>query len=796
MTNKECREKAEELLKELSIDEKMAQVAGILYMEDRYEKMLPYLDNGIGEISCLEVRNMKTLEEVLAWQRRVQDDIMERSPHHIPAIFHMEGLCGAFIQGATSLPSGVSRGASFDVELEEKMARMVAEQELSCGITHILAPVLDVAREPRMGRCGESYGEDPTVVAAMGTAYAKGIQGAEMEGKKADAVAKHFYGFHASTGGIHGAHCEISERTHLEVYGKPFQAAIREAQLRGVMPCYCSVNGEPFSASAYYLTDILRKEMGFDGLAFSDYSAINNIHYAQHVGESFAEAGRIALEAGMDQELPFPQCFNRDLAQMYKDKTADIRYLDEACLRVLTAKYRMGLFEHPYAMELKEVKALFENSKNYELTLQSARESLILLKNEGVLPLKPEIKKIALIGCHAANARSFFGGYTHLSMSEATLAAANSMAGVSTDGSTKAAYKTVPGTQIQDDETEEFDALLKLQKPECKNLFQELSGRLENVEVVYAYGYPKAGEDTSHFAEALEAARDADLILMTLGGKHGSGSVATMGEGVDGTKIGLAKCQEDFIEKAAELGRPMVGIHFGGRPISSDIADKYLDAIVEAWNPSEAGAQAIVDVLTGKVNPSGKLPVSVAYSEGQLPVFYAHPYGSSTHQGDSIGFKNYVDLTHEARYNFGFGLSYTSFAYDNLELSREEAEPEEEVVITFDVTNTGAVPGTEIVQLYLKDIYASMTRPVMELAGFARVELASGETKKVTFRIQPSQTAFLTSSRDIQWKIEKGEIEVLVGAASDDIRLKSSFRITKDAFIKGKERSFYALAEV
>lgn len=222
MTNEECKVKAQALLKDLSVDEKVAQIGGIMYIQGMYDRMLPFLQNGIGEISCLCVREMKTIEEVVAWQRQVQKDIMERSPHHIPAIFHIEGLCGSFTQGSTSIPSGVSRGASFDVPLEEKLGGMVSRQELACGFTHILAPVLDVARDPRMGRCGESYGEDPTLVSAMGTAFARGIQNAQMNGKHADAVAKHFYGFHASSGGIHGANADLCDRDHLQIFGKPF----------------------------------------------------------------------------------------------------------------------------------------------------------------------------------------------------------------------------------------------------------------------------------------------------------------------------------------------------------------------------------------------------------------------------------------------------------------------------------------------------------------------------------------------------------------------------------------------
>lgn len=797
MTNEECKAKALALLGEMSVDEKVAQIGGIMYIEGLYERMLPYMQNGMGEISCLCVRDMKSLEEVAAWQRKMQKDIMERSPHHIPAIFHIEGLCGSFTQGSTSIPSGVSRGSSFDVELEEKLGEMVARQELACGFTHILAPVLDVARDPRMGRCGESYGEDPTLVSAMGTAFTKGIQKATVADKRADAVAKHFYGFHASSGGIHGANADLCDREHLQTFGKPFHAAIAEAELRGVMPCYCAVNGEPFSLSRYYLTDILRDEMGFDGCVFSDYGGIGNAHEYDHVGESFTDVGLMALEAGMDQELPMPQCYNSgDFAQRFKDGTADMELLDRACLRVLTAKFRMGLFEDPFAMDFEKIQQIYDDPENRELTLTSARESLVLLKNEDVLPIRPEVKKIAVIGCHANNARYLFGGYTHMDMATALLAATNSMAGVGqSDITDRPENILLPGSQVQDDEQAAFHGVLKHQKPSCRSLMEELTARMPNVEIRYAFGYPKYGTDTSHFTEALEIAQDADLVLLTLGGKWGSGSICTMGEGIDTMDIGLPQCQEAFIGEAAKLGKPMVGLHFSGRPISSDIADEKLAAIVECWCPSEAGAQAIADILLGEISPSGKLPVCVAVNAGQIPVYYYQPFGSGTTQARSIGFTNYVDGSHAPRYYFGHGLHYTDFTYSNLCIDRDEYGPDQVVTISADIENIGSMEATEIPYLFLRDERASMVRPNMELYGFARVSLAPGEKKTVSFALDPSQTAFLTRKREHEWKIEKGEFTVMVGAAADDIRLTGSFQVKEDKILSGKNRKFYTIGK-
>jgi len=787
-------ERAKDLLGEMSLGEKMGQVNCLFPFQGNQDIIAKAMIHGIGQVSTLDVREIESLEEVSIWQRRLQEQIMANSEHRIPAIFHMEGLCGPFIQDATSFPSGIARGSSWNPELEEKIGNIVSTQELACGFTQVLAPVLDISRDSRMGRQCESYGEDPTLAAAMGTAYTKGVQKSETAGRKAESAAKHFLGFHGSQGGIHGTHLDVTDRLMDEVYGKPFQAAISEANLRGVMPCYSSVNGEPLSVSKKYLTGMLREEMGFEGICVADYSAISNVHSAQKVGESFAEVGLRSMEAGMDVEMQNCVCFNEELKEWFRMGKADVKVLDRAVLRVLEAKFRMGLFEHPFALEGEKLKDAFLNEEYKKTSLQSALESMILLKNNGVLPLRGKVKRIAVVGPHAGNARSFFGGYTHLSMVEAVHAVANSIAGMESGSVANSEIPMVPGTHIQSDETEEFDAILKLLKPQCPNLLEGLMMKLPDVDFLYAYGYPIAGEDTSRIEEALEAVKAADLVIMTLGGKNGSCSVASMGEGVDAANINLPFCQERFIIRAAECGKPMIGVHLDGRPISSDAADKYLDAIVEAWNPSEMGAEAIAAVLLGEYNPGGKLPVSAAYNAGQIPIYYNHPNGSAYHQGGSIGFKDYVDTPHTPRYFFGHGLSYTRFEYSDLEISGKEAGAQEQIEISFTVKNAGGLAGDEIVQMYIRDVYASMTRPVKELAGFKRLRLEAGESKKVIFIMQMTQTAFLDSN--MKWKVEKGEVEIQIGSSSEDIRLRDNVYITENAWIDGKDRGFYAVCDV
>lgn len=792
------KKRAEALLEEMSLEEKMAQVNCIFpFGEDYtdYESIRESMPFGIGQVSTLEMRRIGTLEEAADWQRKVQSMAVENSPHRIPAIFHMEGLCGAFIQDSVSFPSGIGRGSGWDPELEEKIGEIISRQEAACGITHVLAPVLDISRDSRMGRQGETYGEDPVLASALGAAYTKGIQKNETGGRRTESVAKHFLAFHNSQGGIHGTHSDTPPRVLREIYGKPFQAAIRESHLRGVMPCYCSSDGEPVHSSRKLLTGLLREEMGFDGLCISDYGGVGNTHRVHHVGETEAEAGLMCMEAGMDMELPSTVGCGRALRQMFEDGAADIRILDAAVLRVLEAKFRMGLYDNPYALQGEALKAAFYHEDDRQVSLQSARESMVLLKNNGILPLSKQVKKLALIGPHGDSPRKFFGGYTHLCMMESTLAAANSIAGVSGVIQKDAdQIRTIPGTNIQSDETEEFDQILHRQKPGCRSLLEELKERMPDTEIAYAPGYPIAGPDQSGYEQALRAVEDADAVILTLGGKHGTCSMASMGEGVDASNINLPECQETFIRMAAEYGKPLIGVHFDGRPISSDAADACLDAILEAWNPAETGARAVSEVLLGDYAPGGKLPVSVAYHAGQIPIYYNHPNGSAWHQGESIGFVNYVDLPHTPRYFFGHGLSYTTFAYSELRISKAEIGAGESTEISLKVKNTGSRKGDEVVQLYLKDRFASVTRPVKELAGFRRITLEPGEQKAVTFTVDASQTAFL--DREMRWKIEKGSIDVEVGSSSEDIRLAGAYRIREDAWIEGRKRAFYAEAAV
>src|SRR4029453_3197911 len=469
----------------------------------------------------------------------------------------------------------------------------------------------------------------------------------------------------------------------------------------------------------------------------------------------------------------------------------DVALLDRAVREVLTAKFRMGLFENPFAQDAAERDTSFGLPADTGGAVQSAGESLVLLRNDGVLPLRPDVPTIAVIGCHAATARFFFGGYTHYSMAEGKLAVNSSMAGLTTRGDDlRTITNTVPGTSIEASDGPAFEELLQLQQPGIHSLLDELRARMPDTEVSWTYGYPIAGDDDSGHEEALALAARADIVLLTLGGKYGTASIASTGEGIDATSINLPRCQEDLIVKLASLGKPMIGVHLDGRPVSSDAADAHLAALLEAWSPAQGGAEAIVDVLTGAHGPSERLPVSIAWNAGQVPVYYNHPYGSAWHQGESVGFSASLAPPPPPRSPFGHGLSYPSFDYADLELSTHQVEAGDTLDVTLSVTNTGDRPGTEVVQLYGGDRFASVSRPVLELAGFRRVDLKPGQKAQVAFALDVSQLAFLDA--DMRWRVEAGEVDVMVGASSQDLRLTDAGSLGSDALVDGATRGFYA----
>ena len=784
--NKTPEERAKDLLERLTLAEKMGQVVCF------WPRLLPddeqvYAQNypcGAGILAAVYMRMLPTREDSAAFQRKWQKLTIDMSPHHIPALFHIEGLCGPTIQDALSYPCGLGRAASFDAALEEKIGEAVGRQAAAMGVGHVFAPVLDISRDPRNGRMSETYGEDPTLAAALGSAYARGVHSPHGTPIRPEAVAKHFLGFHGSQGGIQSSAFEVSERTLREVYAKPFQACITEGGLRGVMPCYTPVNGEGVSASRKLLTDLLRDEMGFDGLAVSDYTGISKLYERNHLFESLEDAGYAAMKAGMDVETALKKAYSDQLEAQFASGDRDIAVLDRAVLNVLEAKFRMGLFENPFPMEDSE--SIFILPGDADAARKSAEESLVLLKNDGILPIADTVKTIAVIGCHAQTARYLFGGYTHYSMAEGNIARMLE----SRKPNEGKPVETIPGTPVLRSDEEEYEELLRHQKPGCRNLMEELRKSSPDKEILYAYGYDCAGTDESYYEQAVETAKKADLVIMTLGGKNGTRKTATMGEGTDASCINLPAVQDKLIRLVLKTGKPVIGIHFDGRPVSSDAADG-MNALLEAWSPAEFGNEAIVGILAGNINPSGRMPVSVVFNAGQIPLCYSAMNGSSFTPYTSIGVMgSYVDCPHTPRYPFGYGCSYTSFDYSDLCIESTAAG----VCVSCRITNSGQRAGTEVVQLYMADEQASVLRPVRELTGFARVSLEPGETAEVQFKVHYGQLAFYRG--DGEFMAEKGIFRAEIGASSADIRLAGPFRLDSDRTFRGRDRGFFAETKI
>lgn len=782
--------RAADLVQRMTVREKLAQ----LQCYNPKDRNAPNLDNafpsGVGSVALLAAAWDDSWRAAANRLRGYQEQIMARSRFGIPAIFHIEGVTGALMPGATSFPVDIGRGSAWDPELEERMGRVVAREAGAIGVRHVFAPVLDVAVDARMGRCGESYSEDATLAGAVGSAYVRGIQA---DGE-AIAAAKHFVGYHAVQGGIHGATCHVTERELRERFCKPFQAAINDADLRSLMNQYGDIDGEPVAASARLLQDLLRQKMGFDGLLVTDYASVMELVTRTQVCATPLEAGELALENGFHMELPTPYAYDEDLAAAIERGEADGRRLNKLVAEVLEEMFRLGLFEHPFPMSVELAAASLRDEDARAVSLAYARESLVLLKNDGILPISPAGMKIAVIGHNAASTRALFGGYSYMSVVEMAMGGRNTMAGIAVQPESEELWRnadkpTYPGSSI-DVEIPCMERVACRVYEGCGNLLDELSTHLAGAEVAYAYGFPYVGDDDSAHEEALELADASDLSIVVVGGKAGWGTSCSTGEGIDSASINLPACQERFLEKLGARGNRFVVIHLDARPISSDAADAYASAILEAWNPAECGARAIAETLVGENNPSGRLPVTVAYSSAQAPVRYDHGRGSSYTVGTDSAFKSYIDMPHEPRYRFGHGLSYTSFEVDDLVIEHDEVGPFEPVRASFAVTNVGKVAGTAVVQAYARDLVSTVIRPVQELVGFTRVPLGPGESARIELELEPSQLAFL--DRLMRWKVEAGEFELMVGLSSDDIRQRAFYRVNGDAFINGCERALRA----
>jgi beta-glucosidase len=555
------------------------------------------------------------------------------------------------------------------------------------------------------------------------------------------ATLKHFVGYGASDGGMNWAPAGIPPRALREVYLHPFEAAVRVAGARSVMNAYNEIDGILCAADRDLLTRTLRDEWEFEGFVVSDYFSIRQLAEYHRLAVDGESAAVLALEAGLDVELPATDCYGAPLLRAIEAGTVPKETLDEAVRRVLRTKFDLGLFDEPY-VDVAAVSGAAATAAHRELARRIARKSIVLLSNDGVLPLAAEVGSIAVIGPNADTARNLFGDYAYPAHVE-------SLQNVLDSGRSSLSTPGVESVQI---------APMEIEAPSVLDALRARYGS----RVSFAPGCDVAGSSDAGFGEAAELAADADVVVMVMGDKSGLTEDCTSGEFRDRASFDLPGVQEELVRAVLATGTPVVLVLVAGRPSASAWLHERCAAVVMAWLPGEEGAGAIADVLSGDTNPGGKLPLSYPRAVGQVPVFYAHK--ASGGRSHPVG--DYVDQSASPLYPFGHGLSYTTFELSELRIAEETVRWADELVVEARVTNTGKQVGDEVVQLYTRDPQASVTRPERELKSFLRLTLEPGETRRITFRVPVAQLGFY--DRDLTYVVESGAIEVFLGRSSAD----------------------------
>jgi len=738
--------KVKALIEKMSIEEKIAQLGSIpaseLLENGKFsrEKARELIGRGIGQITRLAGGrgNPKDPAQIAALANEIQRFLVEETRLGIPAIIHEECLSGFMAYGATTFPQAIGLASTWNPDLVQSIAEVIRRQMRALGAHQGLAPVLDVVRDPRWGRTEETYGEDQYLVASMGVAYIRGLQGDDLS-SGIIATPKHFVAHGFPEGGRNCAPVHVSPRELREVFLFPFEAAIRVAGAYSLMNAYHDIDGVPCAASRDLLTEILRFEWGFEGYVVSDYGSIKRLKTFHHVAADEKEAAVQALEAGVDVELPRVKCYGEPLFNAVKEGMVSEATINEAVSRILRAKFLLGLFDNPY-VNVENVSGILDTRGDRTLALRAARESLVLLKNNGVLPLRKDLDAIAVIGPNANTARGLLGDYSytlHLNQKEDAIRIVSILEAIKSKVSPKTRVYFAKGCEIHESSKEGFK-------------------------------------------EAVEAASKSDVIIAVVGERSGISRLpAVTGEGRDRASLSLPGVQEELIEELCRVGKPLIMVLVNGRPLSIGRLIEKASAVIEAWFPGEEGGNAVADAIFGDYNPGGKLPITIPKDVGQIPIYYSRRPSS---------FKNYVFMDAQPLFPFGHGLSYTRFEYSSLEIEPEKVDPSGEVKVKFYVENVGEMRGDEVVQLYIHDPVASVTRPVKELKGFKRIALEPGEKRKVVFTLYMDQLAFY--DRYMRLVVEPGTYEVMVGGSSEDIRLTGKFEVIRGKVLTRRQRFF------
>jgi len=661
----------------------------------------------------------------------------------IPVLFHEEALHGLEAEQATSFPQAIALASTWNPELVERVFAAAAAEARARGVHQVLAPVVDVARDPRWGRIEETYGEDPYLAARMGVAAVRGFQGTEARIGPSHVLAtlKHMTGHGQPESGTNVGPAPYGERTLRDVFLYPFEVAIREAGARSVMPSYNEVDGVPSHANRWLLRDVLRGEWRFDGVIVSDWFAISQLADLHHVAADHGEAARRALAAGVDVELPDVQAYGTLVDQVRQGRVAEAT-IDTIVRRLLRAKFELGLFENP-VVDPDAADRISGADASRSLALDAARQAITLLKNDGgILPLSVErLSRVAVIGPHAAEVLlgGYSGGPRHL---------VSILEGIRTRLGPQATVEYAEGIRITEDST-------FTREPQPHVGGARSHARWGADRVVLA----DSASNARRRAAAVTLARRSQVAIVVVGDNEMTSREAYAPNHLgDRADLGLPGQQEELVRAVLATGTRTVLVLIHGRPLSIPALGSLVPAILDGWYLGQETGTAVAEALFGDINPGGKLPVTVARHVGQLPVFYNHKPSAR---------RGYLFDTAQPLFPFGYGLSYTTFAYANLRVEPARIAPGARATVSVDLTNTGPRSGDEVVQLYVRDEVSWATRPVAELRGFRRVTVRPGETRTVTFEIGPEELAY--HGPDMKRVVEPGRFDIMVGGNSVDV---------------------------
>ena len=728
--------RVEELLGKMTIEDKVGQMCQYVGLEHikHAEKNLTkeelanndahgfYPDLHSSDVAKMIEKGIigSFLHTLTAKEANYLQSLAMKSKLKIPLLIGIDAIHGNGLnKGATIYPTPIGMASSWDTALVRRLNIETAREMRATGSHWAFTPNLDIARDARWGRVGETFGEDPFLVTEMGVASIRGLQQGNFTGdNKVIACAKHLIAGSEPVNGLNAAPMDVSEITLREVFLPPYKRAIEEGCF-SIMTAHNELNGTPCHSNKWLMEDLMRDEYGFDGFVVSDWMDIERIHSLHKVAPSIEEASILSVAAGMDMHMHGPDFFEAILKAVKDGRISEDR-INQSVRKILEVKFRLGLFENPY-VDTTNIKNIVFNEEHQKTALETARKSIVLLKNDGILPLdKSKYKRIFVTGPNA-NSAAILGDWAAEQPENKTITAVEGIKEIAGD--------------------------------DCEIDFYDCGWNIRDL-------------NKEQIAEAASKAKNADLCILVVGenSMRHHWKLKTCGENTGRSDINLPGLQDELVQAIYETGKPVVVVLINGRPLSTNWISENVPALIESWEPGSKGGTAIAEILFGEINPSGKLPISIPRSAGQIQTIYNHK--------PSHYFHHYAFAKSGPLYPFGFGLSYTTFKYSDITLSANTMTVDNTVEANIKVKNTGSMAGTEIVQLYIRDDYSSVTRPVKELKGFKRVELKAGEEKTVSFTINKDMLSFFNAQ--LQKVVEPGDFTIMIGSSSDMKHLKIS----------------------